>query len=107
MVRRHVLLSLLHYDKPSLLAGKLHALIHRPHVKGRDVYDLMWYLSDPSWPQPNLQLLRSALAQTGMEFPHKETINWKQVVEQRIRSMTWDEEISMLTQNNILSLLKR
>ena len=67
LVRRHVLLNLLHYDKPSLLAGKLHALIHRSHVKGRDMYDLIWYLSDPAWPQPNL-LLRASLAQTGMEL---------------------------------------
>ena len=49
-VRRHVLLNLLHYDKPSLLSGKLHALMHRSYVKGRDVYDLVWYLSDRSWP---------------------------------------------------------
>ena len=49
LIRRHVLLNLLHYDKPSLLAGKLHALIHRPYAKGRDVYDLVWYLSDTSW----------------------------------------------------------
>ena len=39
-------------DGPSLLSGKLYALMHRPHVNGRDVYDLFWYLSDPTWPAP-------------------------------------------------------
>jgi len=24
--------------------------MHRSYVKGRDVYDLVWYLSDRSWP---------------------------------------------------------
>ncbi len=32
------------------------------------MYDLIWYLSDPAWPQPNLLLLRASLAQTGMEL---------------------------------------
>ena len=68
VLRMHVLLNLFHYDKSSLLAGKLHALIHRPYVKGRDVYDLLWYLSDPTWPEPNLKLLQASLRQTGMEL---------------------------------------
>ena len=65
MVRRHVLLQLHHHDRASLLAGKLHAVLQRPYVKGRDFFDLLWYLSDPGWPSPNLTLLNRALAQTG------------------------------------------
>jgi hypothetical protein len=34
VVRRHCLLNLQHYDKSSLLAGKLHALLTRKYVKG-------------------------------------------------------------------------
>ena len=64
LVRRHVSLRLHHHDRASLLAGKLHALLCRPWTKGRDVYDLGWYLSDPMWPSPNLRLLNSALAQS-------------------------------------------
>lgn len=36
------------YDKPSLFAGKMHALLCRnwkQRVKGRDFYDYLWYLS--------------------------------------------------------------
>jgi hypothetical protein len=36
------------YDRPSLFAGKLHALLHRnwkSRVKGRDFFDYLWYLS--------------------------------------------------------------
>ena len=37
------------YDKPSLFAGKLHALLCRgwkQRVKGRDFFDYLWYLSN-------------------------------------------------------------
>ncbi len=43
IVRRHVTLNLCHHDKASLLAGKLHAVLHRKWTKGRDLYDLVWY----------------------------------------------------------------
>ncbi|MDE2794197.1 MAG: nucleotidyl transferase AbiEii/AbiGii toxin family protein [Gemmatimonadota bacterium] len=46
LVRRHVSLRLHHHDRASLLAGKLHAMLRRPWTKGRDVFDLGWYLSD-------------------------------------------------------------
>ena len=120
LVRRHVLLNLLHYDKPSLLAGKLHALIHRSHIKGRDVYDLVWYLSDPSWPEPNLPLLQSSLAQTGMELTDQQISDWRSLVADRIAAMHWDrvvadvspflertEDLAMLTREHVLGLLKR
>ncbi len=70
VVRRHVLLQLQHHDRASLLAGKLHAILQRPYVKGRDVYDLLWYLSDPTWPPPNLVMLNNALQQTGWQNTH-------------------------------------
>lgn len=47
-------LRLQHHDRSSLLAGKLHAI-----QQGRDIYDLIWYLSDRSWPEPNLVLLNN------------------------------------------------
>ena len=39
LVRRHETLRLFHHDRASLLAGKLHAVLQRPHAKGRDLYD--------------------------------------------------------------------
>ena len=51
----------------SLLAGKLHAVLCRPWTKGRDIYDLAWYLSDPGWPAPNLALLNAAVWQGAAE----------------------------------------
>jgi hypothetical protein len=64
VVTRHVTFLLQHYDLPSLLAGKLHAAITRRYAKGRDWYDLMWYLSQRPRVVPNLPLLQNALDQT-------------------------------------------
>ena len=64
VVTRHVSFLLQYYDLPSLLAGKLHAAITRDYAKGRDWYDLVWYLSQQPPVEPNLALLQNALDQT-------------------------------------------
>jgi hypothetical protein len=46
------------------MAGKLHALLTRRYAKGRDWYDLVWYLSQRPPVAPNLTLLQNALDQT-------------------------------------------
>ncbi len=54
------------YDEPSLFAGKLHAVIGRSwknRVKGRDLYDYIFYLSNGV--HVNLKHLRERLIQSG------------------------------------------
>lgn len=51
------------FDRASSFAGKLHALLCRPYVKGRDWFDLIWYASVKA--RPNLALLSAALDQQG------------------------------------------
>ncbi len=118
LVRRHLTVRLQHHDRASLLAGKLHAILQRQYVKGRDLHDLLWYLADRNWPAPNLVLLNNALAQTG--WPNGEITgnNWRGVVAQRIRQMDFArvlEDVApflapnagadLLTRDNLLSLL--
>jgi len=50
-------------DRPSLFAGKLHALLCREYVKGRDWYDFLWYTAQ--WSEINYPFLSAALGQTG------------------------------------------
>ena len=53
------------YDRPSLFAGKLHALLCRNwkrRIKGRDFYDYIWYLSEGI--PVNLPHLEARLIQT-------------------------------------------
>ena len=90
VVRRHVMLQLQHHDRPSLLAGKLHAILQRPYLKGRDLYDLLWYLSDPDWPPPSLTLLNNALAQTGWAGGALNGRNWRQAVRDRLQDVDWN-----------------
>ena len=118
VVRRHLLLRLQHHDRASLLAGKLNAVLHRPYPKGRDFYDLIWYLSDRGWPPPNLVLLNNALAQTGWtKAPLSET-SWVAAVRARLRSVRWEalaadvrpflesaEDRALLTRETLTKLL--
>ena len=120
IVRRHVILHLRHHDKASLLAGKLHALLARPYTKGRDVYDLVWYLSDRTWPEPNVELLNNALRQTGWTGPQVTAENWRELVRQHIEAFSWErigedvepflersQDVALLTRESVLSLLQR
>jgi hypothetical protein len=118
VVRRHVTLQLHHHDQESLLAGKIHAILQRSFTKGRDLYDLLWYLSDPGWPAPNLTLLNNALSQTGWEGPTLTEGGWRDVLRERIQDLAWRnvredvapfleraEERDLLTRANLLRLL--
>src|SRR5258706_12712282 len=55
--------ELCHQDLGSNFALKIHALLCRPFLKGRDWFDFNWYVKEGA--SPNLGLLRSALAQYG------------------------------------------
>ena len=50
-------------EKPYLFAGKMHALLCREYIKGRDWYDFLWYTSQGIG--INYQFLASALKQQG------------------------------------------
>jgi len=120
VVRRHVTLNLRHHDKASLLAGKLHAVLSRRYAKGRDIYDLIWYLSDRTWPRPNIELLNNALKQTGRKGPEFTVTNWQQLIYQRVETFHWKrivddvrpfleraEDIKLITKENLLTLLRQ
>ena len=119
VIRKFVMLNLLHYDKSSLLSGKLHAVLTRKYTKGRDLYDLIWYLSDPVWPAPNLTQLNNALLQTEWSGIKLTEANWKEVVLERVKDINWDQaiqdvmpflereqDINMVNLNLLESLLK-
>jgi hypothetical protein len=118
IVRRHVTLRLQHHDRASLLAGKLYAFLQRPFIKGRDLYDLLWYLSDPGWPAPNLALLGNALRQTGWDGPIPGEDNWRGFLCQLLKVIDWVQsakevhpflehphELDLLTWENFARLL--
>jgi hypothetical protein len=118
VVRRHVVLQLQHHDRASLLAGKLHAILERPYLTGRDLYDLLWYLSDPDWPPPNLTLLNNALRQTDWPAAALTASTWRHAVQARLEGVDWDQaaddvrpfletgaDPSLLTRDSVMGLL--
>lgn len=90
VIRRHVVLNLCHHDRPSLLAGKIHAVLTRPWTKGRDLFDLAWYLSDRRWPEPNIEMLNAALKQTAWRKPLITQDTWRNVLHQSVDGVDWD-----------------
>lgn len=120
VIRRYVILNVQHYDKASLLSGKLHAILARPYVKGRDLYDLFWYLSDSSWPAPNIHFLRKALLQTNWEGPEITESNWNTIAAKRLKTIEWEKaiedtrpfiekasDLKLLTKENVIDSLKK
>ena len=120
LINRHFLLALTHYDIPSLMAGKLHALLARPYTKGRDIYDLLWYLSRPDGAEPNIRMLQNALTQTGYNGPHVTAENWREVIADKIAELDFSkiaedvgpflerpEDRALLTREIVLSTLRQ
>lgn len=81
-----------HQDLSSNFALKLHAVLCRPYVKGRDWYDFNWYIKKKV--PPNLLHLQSALDQWG---PWKNQgiivdIKWlKTQLKKKVDKINWKE----------------
>lgn len=119
VAHRHLTINLQHYDQASLLAGKLHAILQRSYPKGRDVYDLYWYLNNSQWPTPNLPFLNNALQQTDWRKGPLTEDNWRQMVRDRLQTFDWEaivadvspfleieDEATLLTRKSVLHLLE-
>lgn len=57
------LASVRNFDRSSSFSGKIHALLCRTYLKGRDWYDFVWYVSRGI--KPNHRFLSAALDQQG------------------------------------------
>lgn len=78
------------HDPPSLFAGKLHALLCRRYLKGRDWYDFIWYTARGT--AVNERLLAAALAQAGPWAGEVQPVDraWcLQALQEKIESIDW------------------
>jgi hypothetical protein len=82
LVSEGFVFTVLRFDLPSLYATKLHACFFRPYTKGRDIYDLIWYLGKGLL--PNFTLLNNAIEQTEGKNPGLEKDNFKEFLLSRI-----------------------
>jgi hypothetical protein len=86
----------------SLFAGKCHALLCRPYVKGRDWYDFVWYIARKT--PINFPLLLHAIQQTGPWAGKNITITpaWLvQTLKEKIDTLDW-----ALAKQDVASFLK-
>lgn len=118
IVTRHVSFLLQYHDAPSLMAGKVHALLTRRYAKGRDWYDLVWYLSQRPPVAPNMALLQNALDQT-QGSDRTDARRWMQAVANRlletdVKALGDDvgpflerpQDAALITRENLLGLLQ-
>ena len=120
IINKYFLISFLSYDIPSLFAGKFHALLSRKYTKGRDFFDLGWYLSRWKDISPNITMLQNALKQTGWkeEMPSEHT--WRDFLYAVVKATDWQKieqdvgnflenpsDMNIFTKKNVLSLLHR
>ena len=89
VVNRFGPLRLHHHDLRSLFAGKIAALFAREYTKGRDLYDLMWYLSRAPRIAPNPDLLRNALLQTAPTLAETASADWRVELRLRLTRVDW------------------
>ncbi len=78
-------------DLPSLFSGKIHALLCRGFVKGRDWYDFLWYTGMRV--AVNSTLLESALMQAGPWKGQTLKVNTPWLIDQlrlKIETIDWD-----------------
>jgi len=82
-----------HQDLASNFALKIHALLCRGFLKGRDWYDFAWYISKGIF--PNLPHLQAALIQFG-PWANQDDLSvdddWlKTILTEKIKSIDWDD----------------
>lgn len=119
IVNKYFPISFLSYDLASLFAGKLHALLSRKYTKGRDFFDLGWYLSRWKDLSPNMALLKNALLQTGRkgEIPSEET--WRECLSDVVKKASWEKvrqdvenflenpsDLDIFSKENVLRLIE-
>lgn len=119
LVNKFFPINFLTYDKPSLFAGKAHALLSRKYTKGRDFFDLVWYLLAWKGLEPNFVMLNNALRQTGWEGEALSPGNWRMFIEKVVEKTDWKTvksdvarfldrpgDANIFNKENILKLLK-
>jgi len=84
-----------HQNLSSNFSLKIHALLCRPYIKGRDWYDFNWYVKQ--YIQPNFPHLQAALFQWG-PWRHKNLVidqQWlRKAIDKKITTVDWKDAIT-------------
>ena len=118
IVNKFFPIAFLSYDLPSLLAGKIHALLNRKYTKGRDYFDIAWYLSRFKTISPNFKLLHNSLTQTGYTKDIPTQDNWRRFLKNAVEKTDWKtvhkdvvnflenpKDMDVFTKENVLTII--
>ncbi|MEW5766861.1 MAG: nucleotidyl transferase AbiEii/AbiGii toxin family protein [bacterium] len=116
LVNKYFVFTVTHFDIPSLYATKLHACFFRKYTKGRDFYDLLWYLGKKTL--PNFKFLNNAIEQTEGKKGNVDERNFRDFLQEKLASIDFGKvrkdverfivdknELKLLDAHLILNLL--
>jgi predicted nucleotidyltransferase component of viral defense system len=89
IMNKHFMIGLTSYDLSTLAAEKINALLTRNYAKGRDYYDLFWYLTTHKNVVPNFEFLKNALVQFNWQGNMNQITDWKIAVSEKLLSTDW------------------
>lgn len=89
MISQDFLAAINHFDLPTLYAGKLHAVLCRKYTKGRDYYDLIWYLGRKI--KPNYTFLNNAIQQTEKGAYQIDESNFSAILKDKIKDTDFEK----------------
>ena len=92
LVNKDFLFKVQSYDLPSLFASKLHAFLFRKYAKGRDYYDLLWFLARKT--PVNYRLLSAAAEQTERKKYRLDAAGLKRLLIEKINRADFPKIIS-------------
>jgi predicted nucleotidyltransferase component of viral defense system len=73
----------------TLFAGKINAVLTRIYTKGRDYYDLFWYLTRFPYLSPNFEFLKNALIQSEFPIHGKLEDRWRDMLTEKVKAVDW------------------
>jgi predicted nucleotidyltransferase component of viral defense system len=116
LITRHFVFTVTHFDLPSLYALKLHACFYRKYTKGRDFYDLLWYLGRKE--MPNFKLLNNAIEQTEHKKSSINQTNFREFLREKLAGIDFAKarrdvarfiedknELKLIDKSSILNLI--
>ncbi len=89
MINKYFTLSLKVNTLETLLAGKINAVLTRRYTRGRDYYDLFWYLTRFPYLNPNFEFLKNALIQSGFPIHGKLEERWRDLLTEKVKTLDW------------------
>jgi predicted nucleotidyltransferase component of viral defense system len=93
VINKYFTLTLKVNTLETLFAGKISAVLTRGYTKGRDYYDLFWYITRFPDLSPNFEFLENALIQSEFPIHGKIEDRWRNLLTEKVETVDWSPVI--------------